>query len=103
MINTQMRDLINSRKALDPNYGEGIQAYWDKELEVLKVSLEETINYINTAPKEEICFCSEIWEDLSEYWQSKELINAMENCKKRLPEIADDISVDIEYAKKALK
>ena len=43
-----------------------------------------------------------MWEDLSAFWKSQQLIEAMENCQKRYPNIAKNIQVDIDFAKKAL-
>lgn len=97
-----MKELIEKRKLVEPQDGEGTDYYWKLELEVLEVSLETTIEYINTASEDEIYWCSEVWEDLSTFWKSKQLIEAMENCQKRYPNIAKKIQVDIDFAKKAL-
>ena len=102
MIHKQMKELIEKRKLVEPQDGEGTDYYWKLELEVLEVSLETTIEYINTASEDEIYWCSEVWEDLSTFWKSKQLIEAMENCQKRYPNIAKKIQVDIDFAKKAL-
>ena len=102
MIHKQMKELIEKRKLVEPQDGEGTDYYWKLELEVLEVSLETTIEYINTASEDEIYWCSEVWEDLSTFWKSQQLIEAMENCQKRYPNIAKKIQVDIDFAKKAL-
>ena len=103
MINKQMKELIEKRKALHPQDDEGAKHYWELELEVLSVSLDYTIDYLNTAPEEEIYWCSEVWTELSKHWQSKELIDAMEGCQKRFPKIANDLQLDIECAKSELR
>ena len=97
-----MKELIEKRKLVDAQDSEGTDYYWKLELEVLEVSLDETIEYINTAPEDEISWCAEVWEDLSSFWKSQKLIDAMENCQKRFPNIAKDIQVDINFAKEAL-
>ena len=97
-----MKELIEKRKTIDPQDDEGTNLYWKLELEVLQVSLEATIEYLNTASEDEIYWCAEVWEDLSSFWKSNELIEAMENCLKRFPAIAKDIQIDIDYAKKAI-
>lgn len=102
MIHKQMKELIEKRKLVEPQDGEGTDYYWKLELEVLEVSLETTIEYINIASEDEIYWCSEVWEDLSTFWKSQQLIEAMENCQKRYPNIAKKIQVDIDFAKKAL-
>lgn len=102
MINKQMKELIEARKQINIYDSEEAHKYWDLELDVLEVSLEATIGYINTASEDEICWCAEVWEDLSAYWKSQQLIEAMENCQKRYPHIAKKIQVDIDFAKKAI-
>ncbi len=102
MINKQMKELIGKRKLVHPQDDESTKYYWKLELEVMEVSLEATIEYINNASEEEIYWCSETWEDLSSFWKSQPLIEAMENCQKKYPNISKDIQVDIDFAKKAL-
>ncbi len=102
MIHKQMKELIEKRKLIHPQDDEGTEYYWKLELEVLEVSLEATIEYINTASEDEIYWCAEVWEDLSAFWKSQQLIETMENCQKRYPNIAKKIQVDIDFAKKAL-
>ncbi len=102
MINKQMKELIKKRKLIEPQDADGTEFYWKLELEVLEVSLEATIEYINNASEDEIYWCAEVWEELSLFWKSQQLIDTMEKCLKRCPNIAKDIQVDIDFAKKAL-
>lgn len=102
MIHKQMKELIEKRKLVEPQDDEGTEYYWKLELEVLEVSLEATIEYINTASEDEIYWCAEVWEDLSAFWKSQQLIETMKNCQKRYPNIAKNIQVDIDFANKAL-
>ncbi len=103
MINQQMKILVEQKRSIDPNYGEGVQNNWDKMIEVLTFDLKETIAYLDSAPEEEIFFASEVWEDISAFWQSKELLEAMERCKERLPGIAKQLELEISFAKKVMK
>ena len=97
-----MKELIENRKLIHPQDDEGTEYYWKLELEILEVSLKSTIEQLNTASEDEIYWCSEVWEDLSAFWKSQQLIEVMEYCQKIYPNIAKNIQVDIDFAKKAL-
>lgn len=103
MINNQMKELINSLKNADMNDHILIHDLWDKEIEVLSFSLDETINYLNAASEEDIYWCSEVWDDISRHFKSKELIDVMIKCKDKYPNIAKDLEIDIKYAIEAMK
>ena len=69
MIKKQMKKLIEKRKIICAQDDDETKRYWKLELEVLEVSLEYTIKYIETASEEEVYWCSEVWEDLSAFWK----------------------------------
>ena len=103
MINKQMKELIDAIKTADMNNHVLIHNLWDKEIEVLSFSLDETIKYLKQASEEEIYWCSEVWDDISSHFKSKELIDTMIECKNKYPNIAKDLDVDIKYAVEAMK
>ncbi len=57
------------------------------------------MNYLNICSSEEFYCISEMFEDLSEYFKSQELIDCMERNAKRTDV---DCSININYAKDAL-
>lgn len=75
------------------------KAIWDEMVSILSVNINETIEYLNSASKDEIYYISSVYDDLSEIFQSNELITCMEINAQRT---GVDCAVDIEYAKKAL-
>lgn len=103
MITKQMHELINKRKNTNGNMSWLIEEIWKQELEVLTISLNETINYLNNAPKEEIEWNSEIWEELSAFWKSKELVEVMKGLMRKFPELKQSIECDVKYAEEALQ
>lgn len=103
MISKQMKELVEQKKAIDPHYNDDVESNWAKMVEVMTANLEWTISYINSASEEEIYFSSEVWDQISEFWRSEELIAAMERAKERFPSIASELEIDISYARTALK
>ena len=98
-----MKELIDVLKTIDMNDHIAVHNIWDKEIEVLTFSLEDTIAYLDTASEEEIYWCSEVWDDVQKHFKSANLISAMERCKDKYPNIANDLEVDIKYAIEAMK
>jgi len=103
MINKQMSILIEKRKNIDPQNEYQIQQCWDEELDVLTVSLENTINYLNQASEEEILWVSEIFDDLVVCFKSKLLIDIYRAVQTKYPNISKDIEIDIRYAEEIMK
>lgn len=68
--------------------------------DILSVNLNETMQYLDGISKEDISYVCSIFDDLSEHFQSKELIECMEKNAKRT---GFDCSVDIECAIEMLK
>ena len=103
MINKQMKELVEQKKTIDPHYSDDVEKNWSKMIEVMTTNLEWTIFYIDSASEEEIYFSSEVWDQISEYWRSPELIAAMERAKERFPSIASEIEIDLSCARVAIK
>lgn len=99
-----MITLIEMEKNTDPHAYEDIQKIWDKEVEILTFSLDETINFLdNLEDEEDMSFVAEVWDDISDYWKSEKLIECMERCILRFPNISKSLEVDLRYARKALE
>lgn len=103
MISKQMKELIEQYKTVDPNDGESSENYWAKTIEVMTANLKWTIDYIDSASEEDTLYSSEVWDDISEFWRSQELIDAMERAKERFPGIAPELETSISFARMAIK
>ena len=103
MISKQMKELVEQKKTIDPHFPDDVESNWSKMIEVMTTNLEWTISYIDSASEEEIYFSSEVWDDISEFWRSPELIAAMERAKERFPSIASEIEIALSYARMAIK
>lgn len=93
-----MKMLIEKRKKVDPQDNVATQKCWNQEIEVLSVSLENTIKYLNNATEDEIYWTGEIWEDISMYFKSEELLKVFYSLKDKFPKISGYI---LERAKEA--
>lgn len=104
MIDKQMKILFEQNKKRDEENPKEIEGMWNKEIKVLTSSLPDTIDYLKKASPEELFYVAEVFDDVSEYWQSPELVSVMEDAVSRCPDrIRNVIQVDIKYAKEALK
>ena len=91
MINNQMNELIKIRKTIDANDNIATQNIWDKEIEVMTISIDATIEFLNTSDKDTLYWSSEVWEDISSILKSKELVEAMEKSALRFDDIRDEL------------
>jgi len=102
---TELREIIKKRIALDPN-DSTVEAYWKEEAAILSENVEETIKFFSDecSTEEFSCLC-EVFDDVIEKTQSRELIALWE---EKLESVNDEkdkqlIKVDIEFAKERLK
>ena len=100
MNKKRLKDLVeqNSKIHMEDEYAQ--KNIWDEMISILSKNLNETIEYLNSASKEEIYYTCSIYDDLSEIFKSKELIDCME---KNALRTGVDCSVDIQCAKDAMK
>lgn len=104
MINDQMKILFEQNKARDDENPAEVEGIWEREKTVLCASLEDTIDYLKSASPEELFYVSEVFDDISEYWQSEELVEVMQEAVDRCPKSMRNIlQVDVDFAKKALR
>ena len=99
MNEKRLKELIEKNKIINDEDDEAQKEIWDEMLLILSKNLNETITYFDHASKNEIYYISSVWDDLSEVFKSKELIECMKNNAKRTGVNCD---VDIEYAIKAI-
>ena len=97
---SDLKELIKERDLIDGQNDILVEQSHNKQFAILTNNLQETINFLNTCSSEEFYWVSELFERLSEYFVSQELIDCMERNAKRTDV---DCSIDIEHAKEALK
>ena len=70
------------------------------KIKELIASEDETIEFINNCNEHDIYWLSEIFEDISEIFQSQKFIEALKNVQAKYPNL--DLETDIMFAEKAL-
>ena len=95
----KLKELIKERELIDAQNDVLTEQNHDEQFKLLSVNLYETINFLNNCLPEELYWISELFERLSEYFKSMELINCMERNAQRT---GVDCSIDIQYAKDVL-
>ena len=117
----QLRNALARRITLHANDDIGTQACWDEMIDILSENITSTLNFFNTeCADEEFYWISEIFEDIAERTQSKELIDVLysrlatispENHNQKFfqtehidyEQFISQISVNIDYAKSIIQ
>ncbi|KAA0745436.1 hypothetical protein DN389_13475 [Bacillus sp. AY3-1] len=94
-IANKMEVILNERKKLNLNDDYGIQKSWNEIIEVLSENEGNTIRYLENCSKEELYWISEVFEDIVEILQSKELINCLRKLDGKFPELEMTNDIDI--------
>lgn len=96
----KLEELIDENKKIELNDDCAQERIWHEMYDILSDNLEETMKYLDTISKEAISYVCSIFDDLSEHFQSIELIECMKRSAKRT---GFDCSIDIECAIEMLK
>ncbi|SPT77654.1 Uncharacterised protein [Niallia circulans] len=94
-IENKMEVILDKRKKINLNDDYGIQKSWNEIIAVLTENEENTIRYLENCSKEDLYWISEVFEDIAEIIQSKELINCLRRLDKKFPELEMTNDIDI--------
>ncbi|MCU7738565.1 hypothetical protein N7983_12515 [Priestia megaterium] len=83
------------------NDDSGIQKSWNEIIELLSENEENTIRYLENCSKEDLYWISEVFEDIAEIIQSKELIKRLRELDRKFPEL--EMTKDIDIAESYMK
>ncbi|UYP10391.1 hypothetical protein [Priestia megaterium] len=100
-IANKMGVILNERKKLNLNDDYGIQKSWNEIIELLSENEENTIRYLENCSKEDLYWISEVFEDIAEIIQSKELIKRLRELDRKFPEL--EMTKDIDIAESYMK
>ena len=100
-----LRDVLARRSSLNINDDFALIECWKQETKILSENIYETIAFFDTCTDEESFWLSEVFDDLIEKTQSRELFQAICDRTKRInnPEYKASISTDIEFAREQFK
>ncbi|WEA42057.1 hypothetical protein PWO00_14565 [Priestia aryabhattai] len=79
----------------------GIQKSWNEIIELLSENEENTIRYLENCSKEDLYWISEVFGDVAEIIQSKELIKRLRELDRKFPEL--EMTKDIYIAESYMK
>lgn len=94
-IENKMKAILNKRKKLNLNDDYGIRCSWDKLVQVLGENEGNTLKYLDNCSAEDLYWISEVFEDIAEILQSKELINCLRKLDEKFPELEMTNDIDI--------
>jgi len=94
-IENKMNVILNKRKSLNLNDDYGIQKSWNQIIEVLVENERNTIKYLENCSKSDLYWISEVFEDIAEILQSKELIHCFKKLDEKYPELNMTNDIDI--------
>ncbi|EMG28418.1 hypothetical protein [Listeria fleischmannii] len=90
------RLILKKRKGLNINDNFGIAKCWNEMTILLIQNEDETIDYLNECNEDYLYYISEIFEDISEQFQSKRFITYLRKLDKKFPKL--DMTKDIDIA-----
>src|SRR5699024_10295539 len=94
-IENKMNVILNKRKNLNLNDDYGIQKSWNQIIEVLVENERNTIKYLENRSKSDLYWISEVFEDIAELLQSKELTYCFSKLDEKYPELNMTNDIDI--------
>lgn len=97
---SQYRAMLEERSNLHPEDDHGIEELWQRETEFLAADIQATIQFLKTeCTPEEFTWMSEVFEDLIERTQSRELFAVLKETSEKYRE--ETAQYHIEYSLKA--
>ncbi|GFH41955.1 hypothetical protein Hs30E_05060 [Lactococcus hodotermopsidis] len=101
-LKNDMNKKLQNRKILNINDDFGIEKSWEEMVELLSQNEDSTINYLESVEKEDLYYISEIFEDLSEIFQSPKFISCLRKLDEKFPklEMTNDIDIAESYIEK---
>ena len=95
-LKNEMDTILKKRKGQNINADFEIEKYWNKMTILLTQNEDETIDYLNECNEDELYYISEIFEDISEQFQSERFITCLRKLDKKFPNV--DMTKDIDIA-----
>lgn len=101
MNTVDLRNVLARRSSLHINDDLALMECWEQETEILSDDLSETIAFFDTCTDKEFYWLSEVFDNLIEKTQSRELFQAICKRAERVNnrEYKVSIATDIEFAK----
>ena len=95
-LKNEMDTILKKRKGQNINADFEIEKCWNKMTILLTQNEDETIDYLNECNEDDLYYISEIFEDISEQFQSERFITCLRKLDKKFPNA--DMTKDIDFA-----
>lgn len=94
-----LKKLVDEAEKIDPQNEVLQDENCEKRLSLMKQDLNETIDYLNSCSALEFVWATEILDDLSEYFKSKELVECVKNNMSRFDDefVIEQIKMVLKY------
>ena len=101
MNTTKLKETLSLRLSLNDNDDFALMECWKQERNLLSEDISGTIVFFDSCTDEEFYWLSEVFDDLIEKTQSKELFQTICARTERVsdPELKASIATDIEFAR----
>lgn len=96
----KLKEIINRRGKLRPYDEHRSGQYWNEIKQLLNRDMNHTMDFLHQCNDTELYFLSEMIDELSYEFQSKEFINFLKRLSKKHPEA--EFNVDLEFAESML-
>ena len=101
----KLKELLSLRLSLNDNDDFALMECWKQESTLLSEDISETIVFFDSCTDEEFYWLGEVFDDLIEKTQSKELFQTICARTERInnPELKASLAADIEFARERFK
>ena len=102
---TKLKETIQRRSSLEINDGFATEECWNIEIEILIKDIDESIDFLKTCTEYEFYSVAEVFPEVIEKTQSKELLQVMIDRNESLKnqDYKKSNMTDLKYAKYSLK
>lgn len=96
-----IKQLVDEAETIDPQNDVLWRINFDKVLAELCKNLDDTIEFFDTCTQKELDWCSETFEELSQYFKSQSLIDCVQRNITRFSdkELQKQLQIELEYMK----
>lgn len=100
MNTKRLKEVIEENNRIEPEDDDAHESIWNEMYAIMSENLEETIEYLDSAPAFDYEYICSVFDILSEHFQSEEFIECLE---RNFVRTGVDFSVDIKFAKEAIR
>lgn len=94
MIDKEIRDILEKRKALHPEDSFAAEKCWDEEIQLMCRNIDQTIDFLeNRCTGEEFAWLSEVFEDVQAQTQSARFNKCLRALAEKFPKDTKEFNI----------